>query len=164
MRNQCSIALLTLASLLMLAAAHVRIAVAGDEPSADTPLPAATTVWTCWTARSRIQCELDAAATPDSASTSPEEPLDFQPPALATGRVRSYQRPPIAKQLRDHPELLVGHRISIPAFGVPGNPLRAEELASSVICSDRADCHVTYLRSLAEIVLYQDARGDPALR
>ncbi|HJV28077.1 MAG TPA: hypothetical protein VJ673_20535 [Aromatoleum sp.] len=112
-------------------------------------------------------CELDAAAGSDSTSAAADESSDFQPPrpaAPAVGRVRSYQLPPIARQLRDHPEQLAGHRISIPAFGEPRNQLAAEELATSVICSTRVDCRVTFLRSLAETVLYQDLRGDPALR
>jgi len=164
MLNPLLVAQFALALLLMGIPPAVPLADAAGESPADSASLPGTMAWTCWTARSRILCELDAAAAPDSTSAAAGEQLDFQPPTSATGRVRSYQLPPIAKQLRDHPEQLAGHRISIPAFGEPRNQLAAEELATSVICSARVDCHVRFLRSLAETVLYEDARGDPALR
>ncbi|BAL24444.1 hypothetical protein [Azoarcus sp. KH32C] len=164
MRNPFLIAQFALASLLMnLPPAVPVVDAAGESPADSASLPG-TMTWTCWTAQSRILCELDAAAAADSIPAAADEPSDVQPPAQAIGRVRSYQLPRIAKQLRDHPEQLAGHQISIPAFGEPSNQLAAEELATSVICSARPDCQVRFLRSLAETVLYQDARGDPDLR
>lgn len=99
------------------------------------------TTWDCWLERAtRIMCRLEAAAPTQGLP----EPTPLASPTAFTPSGRPIVKTELSRTILNQPDRLRERTISIPLYSPPDSRSDAEELASAVMCANRADCRVAF--------------------